>query len=148
MQSTRRVSGNGPLVPRPLEWCTMLLASAGLSFVIAFAAVRVLLSPRARFALDEPNDRSLHVTPVPRTGGLAIFTGLVIGTALGGPEVWLPLLLALFLATISLYDDLRGLDHRARLAAHVLAAAIGIWYILSPINPVPMVLLVVAVVWV
>jgi UDP-N-acetylmuramyl pentapeptide phosphotransferase/UDP-N-acetylglucosamine-1-phosphate transferase len=126
----------------------MLLASAGLSFVIAFAAVRVLLSPRGRFALDEPNDRSLHVMPVPRTGGLAIFTGLVIGTALGGPEVWLPFLLALFLAAVSLYDDLRGLDNRARLAAHVVAAAIAIWYILSPIDPVSMVVVAVAVVWV
>jgi UDP-N-acetylmuramyl pentapeptide phosphotransferase/UDP-N-acetylglucosamine-1-phosphate transferase len=126
----------------------MLLASAGLSFVVAFATVRVLMSSRGRFALDRPNERSLHVKPVPRTGGLAIFAGMLAATLLGGSEVWLLMVLALLLAAVSLYDDVYGLDNRARFAAHAGAAAIAVWYIVSPVDALSMVLLAVAVVWV
>jgi hypothetical protein len=37
--------------------------------------VRLLLSRFAQFALDEPNARSLHEKPVPRTGGIAVLAG-------------------------------------------------------------------------
>ena len=55
----------------------MLATSGALSFVIAFVAVRVLLSRFGAFALDEPNARSLHQRPVPRTGGIAVLLGAV-----------------------------------------------------------------------
>ena len=126
----------------------MVAASTALSFLVSFAMVRVLLSRWRSFALDEPNPRSLHVTPVPRTGGLAVLAGTASAVAFIGAQLWLPMVLALALAAVSLYDDVRGLPRRLRFAAHFGAAALLVWYVLSPMHPLEMLLLVVAVVWI
>jgi UDP-N-acetylmuramyl pentapeptide phosphotransferase/UDP-N-acetylglucosamine-1-phosphate transferase len=126
----------------------MLLALAAVSFVVAFAVVRFLLSPRGRFALDEPNERSLHVNPVPRTGGLAILAGTATATVFAGSGTALPIALALLLGAISLYDDIHGLNRPVRLGAHVAAAAAVAWYVVSPMEAVSVVLLTIAVVWI
>ena len=126
----------------------MLAASTALSFLVSFAMVRVLLSRWRSFALDEPNARSLHVTPVPRTGGLAVLAGTASAVAFIGVQLWLPMVLALALAAVSLYDDVRGLPRRLRFAGHFAAAALLVWYVLSPMHPLEMLLLAVAVVWI
>jgi UDP-N-acetylmuramyl pentapeptide phosphotransferase/UDP-N-acetylglucosamine-1-phosphate transferase len=125
----------------------MLAASSALSFVVSFVMVRVLLSRFRAFALDEPNARSLHVTPVPRTGGLAVLAGAASAVAFIGAQLWLPMALALALAAVSLYDDVRGLPRRLRFGAHFAAAALLAWYVLAPMHPLEMLLVVVAVVW-
>jgi len=126
----------------------MLPASTALSFLISFAMVRLLLSRFRAFSLDQPNARSLHVTPVPRTGGLAVLAGAASSAALIGAELWLPMGLALALAAVSLYDDVHGLPRWMRFAAHFAAAALLVWYVLSPMDPLEMLLLVVAIVWI
>jgi len=126
----------------------MLLGVAGLSFLVAFLVVRVLLSRFGRFALDQPNERSLHSQPVPRTGGIAILAGAALAVPFSGAQLWLPMLLALLLAAVSLYDDVHEVRRRARLLAHFAAAGALCWYVLSPMNPVQMFLLFLAVVWI
>src|SRR3954451_14190821 len=126
----------------------MLAVSTAISFFVSFAMVRVLLSRWRSFALDEPNARSLHVTPVPRTGRLAVLAGAASAAAFIGAQFWLPMVLALALAAVSLYDDVRGLPRRLRFAAHLAAATLLVWYVLSPMHPLQMLLLVVAVIWV
>jgi UDP-GlcNAc:undecaprenyl-phosphate/decaprenyl-phosphate GlcNAc-1-phosphate transferase len=126
----------------------MLAGVAVLSFVLAFVALRVLLSRFARFALDRPNERSLHEQPVPRTGGVAVLLGAAVAFAFGAAEFWLPLALALVLAAVSLADDLHRLPSAVRFAAHLGAAACLVWYVLSPMHPVEMALLVLAVAWI
>src|SRR4051812_30838741 len=126
----------------------MAAASTVLSFIGSLAMVRVLLSRWRSFALDEPNARSLHVTPVPRTGGLAVLAGAASAAAFIGAQLWLPMGLALALAAVSLYDDVRGLPRRLRFAAHFAAASLLVWYVLSPMHPLQMLLLVVAVIWI
>jgi UDP-N-acetylmuramyl pentapeptide phosphotransferase/UDP-N-acetylglucosamine-1-phosphate transferase len=126
----------------------MLAVVAIVSFAVAFLAVRVLLSRFGRFALDHPNERSLHVSPVPRTGGVAVLAGSMVSFVFIGTELWVPMLLALLLAVLSLYDDMHELRNRARLVAHVTAAVLLVWYVLSPMNLIEMVLLILAVVWI
>jgi len=126
----------------------MLAASTAVSLLVSFVAVRVLLSRFSGVVLDEPNARSLHVTPVPRTGGLAVLAGMASAVAFIHAELWLPVVLALALAAVSLYDDVRGLPRRLRFAAHFAAAAILVWYVLSPMHPLEMLLLVLAVIWI
>jgi UDP-N-acetylmuramyl pentapeptide phosphotransferase/UDP-N-acetylglucosamine-1-phosphate transferase len=126
----------------------MFWGLAALSFLVAFAAVRILLSRFGSLALDEPNERSLHVQPVPRTGGIAILAGSALATPFVGGELWLPMLLALLLAVLSFYDDVRGLRRRTRFIVHFTAAALLIWYVMNPMNLVEMLLLVLAVVWI
>jgi UDP-GlcNAc:undecaprenyl-phosphate GlcNAc-1-phosphate transferase len=126
----------------------MLWGLAILSFAVAFAVVRVLLSRFALFALDQPNERSLHVSPVPRTGGLAVLAGTAVAYGFIGGALWLPMLLAFLLAAVSLYDDVHEVRRRTRVLAHFATAGVLVWYVLSPMNSVEMLLLVLAVVWI
>ena len=126
----------------------MLWALAILSFVVALVAVRVLLSRFARFALDEPNERSLHTSPIPRTGGIAVLAGIAVAFGFIGTQLWLPMLLAFLLAAVSFYDDVHELKNRARLFAHFAAAALLCWYVLSPMNPLGLFVLIVSVIWI
>jgi UDP-N-acetylmuramyl pentapeptide phosphotransferase/UDP-N-acetylglucosamine-1-phosphate transferase len=125
----------------------MLAGVGAFSFIAAFLVVRILLSRFGRFALDKPNARSLHASPVPRTGGIAVLAGTATALAFGAAQLWLPAVLALMLAAISFADDLWSLPTAARLAAHLLAAGLLIWYVLSPMHLVEMVVLIVAVAW-
>ena len=125
-----------------------LAASALASFVAAFIAIRVLLSRFAAFALDRPNERSLHDRPVPRTGGLAVLLGGAASLAFGAAQAWPPMLIALGLAIVSFLDDLRGMPSALRLALHLAAAAALSWYLLSPMHPVQLALLILAVAWI
>ena len=126
----------------------MLAGIAVLSFAVAFVASRVLLSRFGRLALDHPNERSLHERPVPRTGGIAVLLGAAVSLGFGALEFWLPLALALALAAASFIDDLHHLPIAARLAIHVGAAACLVWYVLSPMHPVEMTVLILAVAWI
>jgi UDP-GlcNAc:undecaprenyl-phosphate/decaprenyl-phosphate GlcNAc-1-phosphate transferase len=122
-------------------------AAGAVSFVLAFIAVQLLLSRFARFALDRPNERSLHERPVPRTGGIAVLIGAAAALGFGADELWLPLALALALAVVSFADDVKSLPIAARLVAHLAAAGVLIWYLLSPIYMWQAVLLVLAIAW-
>jgi UDP-GlcNAc:undecaprenyl-phosphate GlcNAc-1-phosphate transferase len=127
----------------------MMLGVFGvLSFVVAFVAVRVLLSQFARLALDHPNARSLHERPVPRTGGIAVLLGAAVSLGLGDLQLWLPMLIALCLAVVSFLDDLRHMPTAARLGFHFAGAGLLCWYFLSPIYIVEMLVLILAVVWI
>lgn len=98
--------------------------------VTAFGTTLVLSwwlsrSRLARLALDRPNARSLHQTPVPRTGGIGIHAGLLLACAVVAPglSLWLWAALGLVLA-VSLLDDIRGVPVVARLVLHLAAAAV------------------------
>ena len=101
---------------------------ASLAPIVAAAVSYVLIawmltSKRLALPLDRPNERSLHSTPVPRTGGLGIMAGTTAGLALAGYDS-LVLLLAIALAGVSFLDDRRGLPIALRFGAHAIAAAI------------------------
>ena len=103
-------------------WPTLLTAI--IAFAIAALTVGWLSRSRvSTFALDQPNARSLHTTPVPRTGGLGLLTGVAGGwlfAGFGWPwPIWAGLALVF---SISLLDDLRGMPAAFRLAAHLVAA--------------------------
>jgi UDP-N-acetylmuramyl pentapeptide phosphotransferase/UDP-N-acetylglucosamine-1-phosphate transferase len=96
----------------------------------SFAATLVLTSwlLRSRISalvVDRPNQRSLHEVPIPRTGGLAIHIGIVLGAAIAAREIptaaWIGY--AAMLA-VSLADDLTGLPVAARLVAHLATAGL------------------------
>lgn len=107
------------------------IAISIVSFVVAALAVRWL--SRGRIALDQPNSRSLHATPVPRTGGIGLLAGIGAGWAIGEPNWSWPLWAALILVVIvSLLDDLCNLSIVLRLAAHILAAVLVVPSALEP----------------
>jgi UDP-GlcNAc:undecaprenyl-phosphate GlcNAc-1-phosphate transferase len=83
---------------------------------VAAALVALLLVPAAEWiarkigAIDIPNERSLHLVPTPKLGGLAILAGVLVGGIL-----FLPM-----------GDGLRGEQTRAILAGAVAISAVGV----------------------
>ncbi len=74
---------------------------------------------------DIPNERSLHVAPIPRIGGVGLMAGILSGWALMLLSLaWWVVLPLLVLFAVSLLDDMRGLPVRSRLLAHVVAASV------------------------
>jgi len=94
----------------------------------AFTATLVIVwwLTRSRFrgvALDHPNRRSLHATPVPRSGGVGIHAGIALAWLTIGPDLPLALWLAFaLLFAVSLLDDVRGVPVAVRFIAYLLAA--------------------------
>ena len=116
-------------------WVVVPLAVLGASVWLTGIA-RDWLQRRA--ILDQPVERSSHSAPVPRGGGLALvplllFAWLTLSFAGLAPD-GTPLVVALAaaLALLSWYDDLGEVAFGWRLAAHLLAAAIGVIFLLGP----------------
>jgi UDP-N-acetylmuramyl pentapeptide phosphotransferase/UDP-N-acetylglucosamine-1-phosphate transferase len=126
----------------------MLWGLGLVSFVVAAVVARLLVTRFAGLALDQPNARSLHERPVPRTGGLAVLAGVAASTGAFASGLWLPLGLALALAVISLIDDLRAMPTLLRLAAHLAAAGFLAWYVLYPMHPLGLVLITLGIAWI
>jgi len=104
-----------------------------LSFFTALCISMVLVPLLMRYAskmqlVDDPTDnRRVHSTPIPRSGGIAIATG-----ALFPLLFWLPLqdeyraLLAgiLIILVVGLVDDYRNLSYRWKFFGQILAAVV------------------------
>ncbi|MDB5809611.1 MAG: glycosyl transferase family protein [Betaproteobacteria bacterium] len=97
---------------------------------------------------DEPNQRSLHQTPVPRGGGLAVMAGAVAGGMVFiNLQVSILLGIAIALSAISFWDDWRSLSAFTRLMTHFLAAVAFIWSFLSGTPLLSLVLIGVLIAW-
>ncbi len=95
------------------------------ALVTMLLTIIILISKLGKKVEDIPNERSLHETPVPRIGGVAMMAGLMSGWALMLTSLkwWLVLpLIGLFV--VSLLDDMHNLPVKKRLVAHLAAAAI------------------------
>ena len=104
----------------------MSLYSPLIAALTTFFLTYFLLSNKTASKMqDVPNERSLHSTPVPRIGGVALLAGVLCGWALMlNALVWWVVLPLLILFMVSLIDDMRSLPVRQRLLSHVIAAAI------------------------
>lgn len=96
-----------------------------VSFGITLAILPLLTRGKMMgVALDEPNERSLHAKPVPRTGGIAILSGMMCGWPLLGLPSW-PLLAGLLLLVgVSFLDDLLDMPVAIRFGTHFLASLV------------------------
>jgi len=114
-----------------------LLLSPSLAFGLSWVVLAAILRPgiARHLAMDQPNQRSLHCQPVPRSGGIAIVLATLGAWSLSQRPDPLLMLLAVALAGISYADDWKGLPVGVRLAAHGLAATVLVWSELAGHNP-------------
>jgi len=77
-------------------------------------------------AVDVPNDRSLHVLPVPRVGGWGVVPAILLLIAIEAPAFRWIALGAGVLAIVSQIDDRRGLPARTRFMAHVVVVGAAV----------------------
>ena len=106
-------------------------ALAASSFLLSLLVTRWLASRGPdRGPVDYPNERSLHSTPVPRSGGLAVLLGLgapLLLAAAHGDSAhelrWLGFAL-LLVAGVAYLDDLGDVPRWVRLIVHCAAALV------------------------
>jgi len=125
------------------------LAGACVSaFILCWAGLRLLMLPRARqWFLDRPNHRSLHVSPIPRIGGVAMIPAALIAIAVWG-GYWEIVVLAAVLMALSLIDDWRHLRPSVRLLGHLVCAVAVIWMLLPDLPLAFVFALAIAVAWI
>ena len=117
----------------PIAYC----AAAG--FAVSFTLIALMLHHRWDWAIDHPNERSLHLDPTPRSGGLAVIAGIVAASAIAG--IWhektpvAAVALAAMLAGVSLADDRAGLPITIRLGTHLLAAGVFAAHVTDSVAP-------------
>lgn len=112
----------------------VVLAVALAAFGVACLGTRGLIAVLRRAAiLDRPNERSSHVVPTPRGGGIAVIGAIVIAwlaLIVAGVLPPFPLAAALLgaalLGLVSWRDDLRSLPAAARFAAQAVAIVIAL----------------------
>lgn len=107
------------------------LLLALLAFTLAALMTRQFCSPTSWFhILDIPNDRSLHASPTPRTGGIAIVFALIATVAIFAADNaghWPMEALAIGVVAIGLTsyaDDRVGVGIGLRFFIHLLAASV------------------------
>jgi UDP-N-acetylmuramyl pentapeptide phosphotransferase/UDP-N-acetylglucosamine-1-phosphate transferase len=127
--------------------------SALAALAVSFACLWILLSPFGRrLMLDQPNERSLHHQPVPRSGGLAIAAGVAAGVLFADGHgfasgMGLALCIAGALAAVSLADDIYTLPTLLRLVVQLAAAGAFLAIEVGAGDPVFYAVLVLAIAW-
>jgi Fuc2NAc and GlcNAc transferase len=111
----------------------VVVTAAGLSFAGTRWVKRYAVN---RSILDLPNHRSLHATPVPRGGGLAIAVTFIVGllalVSFGRvPPTWVMALVGGggAVALVGWMDDRRGVSRRARALVQVASALWALWWL-------------------
>jgi len=85
--------------------------------------------------LNLPDDRTLHQTPTPRLGGIAIllswYTGITLLFFLNAIEknLYFALLCGALIAIISFFDDLKGISPALRLFVHFCASILAFFFL-------------------
>ncbi|MET0802181.1 MAG: MraY family glycosyltransferase [Actinomycetota bacterium] len=111
----------------------IFLASAGTTFV-ATPLVRRLVVRMG--AISQPNERTAHAVPTPTMGGLAMYTGFLVGLALafvlpffadmrrGSPIPLAALVTCTLMVGLGMIDDRRGTSALAKFTAQVFIAGV------------------------
>ena len=106
----------------------ILIASFSLTYLVKVIAKKRLL-------IDIPNERSSHVTPTPRGGGLAIavswFAGISYINFTGNMDVnlYYALLSGILISGISFLDDIYTLKSLPRMIIHAISTLIALYFI-------------------
>ena len=110
-----------------------LISSFLLALCISLYAVPVVVrvAHSLRF-LDNPNERSAAVCPIPTLGGISIFLSFVFSTTVGlsgepMPEFIYVMIAVLLMFFVGLKDDILTIPARKKLVAQFLAAGIIIF---------------------
>lgn len=124
----------------PIYWAPPVALALGTIILLVLLRFPDLLA-------DHPNQRSLHVAPVPRTGGIAIVSGMLIAIALLLPEFKALAIFALLIALLSLLDDWRQLQPLTRFGAQGLIATAFCFFGIGQLSVAEFIFLVLATVW-
>lgn len=132
----------------------VIVHSAAWAPLTAFAAALFAVWWLARgrlsnLVLDHPNPRSLHESPLPRTGGLGLHAGAQLALATLAPNLPAALWIAfIVLMLVSFWDDLREIPAAARLAVHLAVCGLFVAAVLpGEYGLLPVAVTAIAIAW-
>lgn len=111
-----------------------------VAFIMAFL-ISLITTPLSKViaykvgAVDQPKDRGIHVKPMPRMGGIAIFLGFIVTVMLLIPTVkafeWKQisglLIGGLIIFLLGFFDDIYSLNAKLKLFVQIIAALVVIY---------------------
>jgi hypothetical protein len=114
-------------LPETIDALYAFLAAAVLAVLLVPLAERLA---RRIGAMDVPNERSIHTTPTPKLGGLAILVGVLVagvlflpmGDGARGDETRAILIGAIAIALVGMLDDVFDLPAGVKLLGQIDAA--------------------------
>ena len=132
------------VIVHPAAWAPLTAFAAALVAIWWLARGRL-----STLVLDHPNPRSLHESPLPRTGGLGLHAGAQLALAIIAPNLPAALWIAfIVLMLVSFWDDLREIPAAARLAVHLAACGLFVAAVLpGEYGILPAVVAVLAIAW-
>jgi UDP-GlcNAc:undecaprenyl-phosphate/decaprenyl-phosphate GlcNAc-1-phosphate transferase len=124
-------------VPTTGDYLVIGAAAAIITFLVTPIAIRVA---RRMGWVYEPNDRTVHIRPIPDVGGIAMFIGFLV--ALTASRLWDTfdplfarnseprgvLVAAAIMFTVGLLDDIRDISAPAKVFGTVLAGSALVWF--------------------
>lgn len=127
------------LLPIHLPDVAVLFIGAACAFLMAYIFTFVVGAVCRKMGwLDRPAARRVHLNPVPRLGGVAMFSAFLLTSLLfyapgSGPNAkpdselfayWLLVAAATLMVVVHVYDDLKGLKPLPKLIAQTIAVII------------------------
>lgn len=109
----------------------IILFIGALTLAIAITPISKWLAPHVGI-VDHPNARKVHTSPVPRMGGVAIVTAVMLALFFLRSQMEIQQLVAMilgaaFMSFLGLVDDRFTLSAYVRLLAQI-AAAVSVWF--------------------
>ena len=114
-----------------MQW-VVASCSVVTAFIVSMLVCKWIIFQKKEGWLDKPNDRSLHSTPVPRLGGIGIWSGVAVGAIITCSmlqqivDIYF-LVAAILLFSVALLDDRKTLPPWMRLLAQIFAAALAVF---------------------
>lgn len=110
--------------------------------IILFAIMVVYFRVAKRFnIIDKPNERSSHVKPTIRGGGVIFPVTILLYSLLNDFQYPMFALAVLLVGVISFIDDIVDLSRLLRFSVHILAAVLLLWQAGVGILPIVMIIL-------
>ena len=131
-------------IVQPASWAPLTAFAAALLAIWWLAKGKL-----STLILDHPTSRSLHDSPIPRTGGLGLHAGILLAVGVIAPNLPAALWIAFgVLLLISFLDDVRSIPAIFRLAVHLAACALFAAVILySTHGPLAVAIAALAIAW-
>lgn len=112
------------------------LATGLLVLVVAMSISMLMIPWLVKWApalgmIDNPDDRKVHATPIPRAGGIGIVLGALIPLLIWLP--WNDVVVSFFLGSVILlvfgvWDDIKELGHYVKFVGQFLAVLLVVYY--------------------
>lgn len=110
-----------------------ILLGSGIAFIITFAAIPIIIQvANTKKLFDHPDERKIHILPVPSLGGLGIFAGFALAALFtinfaDIPEFQYFLAAALVIFFLGLKDDILVLSPLKKFIGQMVAAFLVIY---------------------